>query len=163
MKKLVLGLAVCGCMCCSACQSAKEVPDKSKSIGLVNLQTSWIQHTDLYRDWAVGRYGDCTEWEHDGERFMSDDFVQEYAQSGMIPLLNDGRPELINWLYGTVATSVFCESWDSESRYLSAGSLIQRMLDKYARYDNLEPCVQYLKYLKDVVTVPDPTVPESSW
>ena len=54
---------------------------------------------------VLTEYGKATidafeKWRKDGERFLKEDFLN----SASFPFLNDGRPELMEWLEGTLQT-----------------------------------------------------------
>lgn len=50
-------------------------------------------------------------WEKDGERFIKDDFVDDYIKTGKIPVLNDGRPEMEQFFDYTISSNIFWVGW----------------------------------------------------
>ena len=69
------------------------------------------------------------KWKKDGERFLKEDFIYSPA----FPYLNDGRPELLEWLQGTYSSGIFiktgigldeiCEFLESMSQIYSSHGL----------------------------------------
>lgn len=54
---------------------------------------------------------DYNLWKSDGERFMAPSFIQEWVNTGVIPVLGDERPEFYAWLLLTSANNVFEMEW----------------------------------------------------
>ena len=65
--------------------------------------------------------GSFDKWKKDGERFLEEDFID--GQS--FPFLKDGRPELFEWIHGTLITRTFLDKWDDNIRcYLAYDFLL---------------------------------------
>lgn len=67
----------------------------------------------LYRDPIYQAY--CSNyliWKSDGERFLTESFINQYKEKQSVPLLNDGRPEFSEWLYHyTIGSDLFTSGW----------------------------------------------------
>jgi hypothetical protein len=71
-------------------------------------------------------------WKADGERFLTQQFVNEYVKTGIAPLLADGRPELTEWFDYTINNGAFTIYWGSANALV--GGFIQNMLEIYSKY-----------------------------
>jgi hypothetical protein len=112
--------------------------------------------TYAYASFARREYYDCDKWKTDGERFLTQEFISEYIKTGNIPVLGDSRPEFIEWLYGTLATSVFYSEWGVETRQYFAKPFILSMLEHYSPHaEQLKHCLPYIKALICTLNVPE--------
>jgi hypothetical protein len=71
------------------------------------------------------------KWKNDGKRFMTDEFITSYINTGVPPELKDGRPELDEWFKHTLRSSVFAGDWDDVTRNSGAGSFLNTMKEFY--------------------------------
>jgi hypothetical protein len=78
------------------------------------------------------------KWKADGERFLSAQFVKEFAENGVVPLLNDGRPEFLTWVQWSNDTLLFFVGWGYETRNISAKSFIESMIDVYSGEEGIQ-------------------------
>lgn len=84
------------------------------------------------------------KWRKDGERFLKEDFLN----SASFPFLNDGRPELMEWLEGTLLTRTLEPYWDFESRLIGAYEFLKSMEKAYYSGDKqLKPAVYQLDFI----------------
>lgn len=67
-------------------------------------------------------------WKNDGERFIKEDFIDEYVKTGAAPILNDGKPEFEKWLACTSASGAFIVGWDWGTRVRFAKAFLESML-----------------------------------
>lgn len=79
------------------------------------------------------------KWKSDGSRFMQKSFLED----GTLPLLNDGRPELIEWLTGTMSIG-FANKWGNYNRLLKSIQFLRSMRDEFEKrmkkpYQNENP------------------------
>ncbi len=89
------------------------------------------------------------KWEIDGRRFISDEFVNRYIASGVIPVLNDGRPELQQWFDYTISYNVFLVGWGGR---VSAGEFVDEMLRVYSRNGEVPDYLSSkIKLVKDLI------------
>lgn len=63
---------------------------------------------------------------------------ENFLSSSSFPILNDGRPELGEWLEGTLSTNVFRRTWDREMRLCRAHSLIKAMLTNFSEQGDID-------------------------
>lgn len=63
------------------------------------------------------------KWKKDGLRFMQKSFIEDET----FPLLNDGRPELAEWLRGTESTDCFLGHWGDNIRFYGAREFLESM------------------------------------
>lgn len=68
------------------------------------------------------------KWRKDGERFLNEEFMNGPS----FPFLNDGRLEFVEWLMGTLLTSVLYMIWDDEYRLVDAFRFIESMITAYS-------------------------------
>jgi hypothetical protein len=133
---------------CGACCAAAMMCSSGVSEGMVvegtrelcecasNDVAIYMHNEVFYRDAARREYAhdyNFSKWKSDGDRFLTQAFIDEYIKIGKAPLLNDGRPEFIEWLYGTSSNSIFFVGWDWETRYNYAKPFIKNMLDIYLK------------------------------
>lgn len=96
----------------------------------------------VYREYV----SDFNKWEKDGERFLSDEFIDKYLEGKTIPMLYDGRPEFNIWISYTNASGVFYGGWNSGTRYHLAKPFILNMLNIYENKKMLDECLMWLRY-----------------
>jgi hypothetical protein len=85
------------------------------------------------------------KWKADGDRFMTQSFIDEYIDTGVAPILNDGRPELKDWLEASAKTGLFDPGWSHTERTILAKQFIESMLEAYpADKEQLRDCISYL-------------------
>jgi hypothetical protein len=87
---------------------------------------------EFFKEYA--NYG-FEKWKADGERFITSKFVNEYVGTGIIPVLNDGRPELAAWFDYTVNSNVFLVEWGG-ARELTR-DVLQCILKTYLEYGEI--------------------------
>ena len=63
------------------------------------------------------------KWKEDGNRFLEPSFFEKRT----FPLLNDGRPEIDEWLEGNFLTSVLLDEWPTEIRYNEVKEYLENM------------------------------------
>ena len=102
--------------------------------------------TSYYGDSIYKEYvKDYLKWENDGKRFINEEFINEYLENGSFPKLNDGRPELDQWLGYTNVGYVFRScGWAFTIRMEMAKPFIQKMYDLYQE-NQIEP-----KYIREL-------------
>jgi hypothetical protein len=142
-------------VCCAAVVMCWGVSVVAMDIDLKDLKTGErieghvVNFAFQYAELAKSEYdyGNIDLWIADGERFICDDFVHRYAKTGVIPEIADGRPELNEWLYGTIATGVFYE-WAADIRYTDIKLFFQKMLNVYSPYkEKLANCFEHIVYI----------------
>lgn len=103
--------------------------------------------SSCYNDPLYKQYvSDFDIWQKDGERFMTDSFISECKDKGALPILNDGRPELPQWLGYTNLGYVFQSAgWPFSVRDGLAKPFIQRMYDTYTKEKMPEACLISLR------------------
>ena len=91
--------------------------------------------TSCYNDQTYKSYvRDYFLWQKDGERFLTNTFINQYVENKSMPKLNDGRPELNEWLGYTNLGYVF----------YAAGLInpfLQKMHDIYQEKKMPEECL----------------------
>ena len=100
------------------------------------------------------------KWRIDGERFLKEDFLN----SESFPFLNDGRPELMEWLKGTLETRTLEHYWYCESRLEGAYEFLKSMKETYSSGNKqLKPVVHQISFIltqlkaeRDFESVDDP-------
>ena len=98
---------------------------------------------------VLTEYGKATidafeKWRKDGERFLKEDFLN----SASFPFLNDGRPELMEWLEGTLQTMTLEHYWDYESRLKGAYEFLESMEKAYySGNKQLKPAVHQIDFI----------------
>lgn len=80
-------------------------------------------------------YFSHSKWKEDGERFLKDEFVNEFIQTGKIPVLNDGRPEMKQFFDYTVSSNIFYHEWGETRRF--AKTFMENMLKVYKEHGNI--------------------------
>jgi hypothetical protein len=98
---------------------------------------------EFFKEYA--NYG-FEKWKADGERFLTQSFIDEYVRTGIAPTLNDGRPELSKWLSYARESCIFLTPWGYADR-IAAGNFFQSMLSVYSKNAVLS---QYTPILKDL-------------
>ena len=76
-------------------------------------------------------YGKC---EKDGERFLKDEFVDEFIKTGRIPVLNDGRPEMEQFFEYILSPDAFLIEWGNMRMFIKP--FIEKMLKIYNEHGN---------------------------
>lgn len=81
------------------------------------------------KEYDYSKIDSIDKWKTDGERFIKEDFINSPA----FPYLNDGRPELLEWLQGTYSSQFLiikhigldeaCEFLESMSHLYSSHGL----------------------------------------
>lgn len=80
-------------------------------------------------------YGtDFEKWKSDGERFCSQPFIEKLKINiETVPHMDDGKPEILQWLAVTSLTSVFFVDWAYDERYGGAEPFFKNMLRTYSQ------------------------------
>jgi hypothetical protein len=129
--------SVCGA-CCAAvvmCASGVWGMDSYTGEDLPRLDNGMIVSYD-YEDRFLRDYANSYDkWKADGERFLTLEFVKEYIKTDIAPLLNDGRPELIEWFGYTLESGAFTMQWGSGN--VLANAFVQDMLRQYSEHGSV--------------------------
>ena len=86
------------------------------------------------------------KWKKDGERFLKDEFVDEFIQTGKIPVLNDGRPEMEQFFYYITSTNAFLVEWGNTRILIKP--FIENMLKVYKEHGNVP---EYLSSISQTI------------
>jgi hypothetical protein len=147
---------LCGVCCAAAvCLGVGMVEDAmgmdKDDMKIIDGVPLWrAEKGDFYQRYASLGY---EIWRSDGERFIAKSFIDEYCEMGNIPSLNDGKPELSDWLKETINTYVFSVEWSSGRT--SALEFLENMLLKYSKYEEqLEKTINLLKYAIEIGFAP---------
>lgn len=148
-KKLMYsaGCAAVAVMC--VCEGARGMYDAAKGEMVFKDDAERVTWSARCKEIAVSEYGSSIpesfeKWKKDGQRFLTEDFLN----SESFPFLNDGRPELPEWLEGTLATWVFSSWWDWDTRIVSANGFLKSM---QAIYSSRTRCSASFLYALDAV------------
>jgi hypothetical protein len=144
--------------CCAAvmmCGGVSGMEDMHKSSLKEPIDSNALltYGVNAQNEYGADSYFD--RWKTDGERFLTQDFITKCVNGKSIPLLNDGRPEFIEWLYGTNQNSVFFAKWGWETRYEFAKPFIQLLLETYLKHEQLFE--SYIPCIKTMLEVLDST------
>lgn len=103
---------------------------------------------NFYNDYFYKIYVvDFYSWKCDGERFLTESFLNKYSEEGAIPQLNDGKPEFGTWISYTNASGGFCVGgWNWGTRYDLARPFIENMLNIFREKNIPDQCLTWLKY-----------------
>lgn len=93
-------------------------------------------------------------WKDDGERFLTEGFLDAYKETGVAPDQNDGKPCLRDWLAVTFHSNVFDGYWGIE-KFEIAEPLVERMRQEYIRLGvgEEESAVCNLNFLKAILEI----------
>lgn len=81
-------------------------------------------------------------WQKDGERFLTNTFINQYIENKSMPKLNDGRPELNEWFGYTNLGYVFSAAgWPFSIRNELANPFLRKMYDIYQEKKMPEECL----------------------
>lgn len=90
---------------------------------------------------------DFYSWKKDGERFLTETFLNKYSEEGVIPEIDDGSPEFSEWISYTNVSGVFCVGgWNNGTRHNMAQPFIENMLNIFKENKIPEQCLTWLKY-----------------
>ena len=154
-------LCVCGCIqgsCWGMITSDQHQKNSPSGVSLndmvVALDQSAImelEHNAVLSD-ALGQeyanYGFCT-WKQDGQRFLEASFLSEYTETGVAPVLEDGRPNIKLWLNCTLSHDTFFSGWGWEIRSELAKPFLEEMLSVFSKlnigHDGTPSCVHLIR------------------
>ena len=91
----------------------------------INEMNAWSNKTVEVCMKEYGQEGQIffDKWKKDGERFLNEDFLK----GAMFPYLNDGRPELLEWIEGSFQTRLFSYHWYYELRMTEGLEFLKQM------------------------------------
>ena len=75
------------------------------------------------------------KWKKDGERFLKDEFVDEFIKTGIIPVLNDGRPEMEQFFEYILSSCAFLVEWGNTRMFIKP--FIENMLKIFNEHGNV--------------------------
>lgn len=71
-------------------------------------------------------------WKKDADRFIKDEFVDEFNKTGTIPVLKDGRPEMEQFFDYTMSTNAFDVYWGATKIFIK--TFIEDMMKTYQEH-----------------------------
>lgn len=123
--------------------------DHEKGCMIFKDESESVAWSSKCKEIVLAEYGNSTieafeKWRKDGERFLKEDFLN----SASFPFLNDGRPELMEWIEGTLQTWALDNYWDYDSRLIGAYEFLKSMEKAYYSGDKqLKPAVYQLDFI----------------
>lgn len=73
-------------------------------------------------------------WKKDADRFIKDEFVDEFNKTGTIPVLKDGRPEMEQFFEYILSPDAFLIEWGNMRMFIKP--FIEKMLKIYNEHGN---------------------------
>jgi len=95
---------------------------------------------------------DFNSWIVNGSRFVTEEFIDEFAKTGSIPEIDDKYVDLVSWLSLTSSTYAFsCENGRGE-----VVEFLQLMLNKYSEHDRIvkSGVIEQLSYAIEMFSGP---------
>jgi hypothetical protein len=71
-------------------------------------------------------------WGKDGERFLTEGFLNEYVRTSIAPVLKDGRPNIRLWLDIIFASNIRVVGWGYSAKFEFAEPFLRKMLLTYS-------------------------------